>query len=409
MSSNRGLKLAKLTVWWCFAPVLGVVAFWAAGAGAWAGTGPAGEPFQTSAPYAILLDADSGTVLFEKNADALVAPASTAKIMTAELVFHQLEQLRLKLDDTFVISNNAWRHGGASSGGSTMFAAVNSQVRVEDLLRGLVIDSGNDAAIALAEGVAGSEDAFAILMTQRARELGLTKSTFTNPWGRGDPNQKVTAREMAKLAIHVIATYPAFYKYFGERDFTWNKIHQLNRNPLLTMNIGADGLKTGDIAESGFGLVGSAVQNGQRLVVVVNGLRTARDRATESLKLLSWGFRAFDSKPLFGGGDVVGTAKVFGGNAREVALVADRPVKLLVPRGAAEALTGKVSYEGPLSAPVEKGASVAHLKLFRGSLEVLDVPLKTAEAVGVGTLPNRALDAGLELVAGFFRNNAPKR
>ena len=355
------------------------------------------------------MDADSGAVLFEKNADQLMSPASTTKIMTAEIVFRQLTELRLKLDDHFVISENAWRHGGASSGGSTMFAAVNSQIRIEDLIRGLVIDSGNDAAIALAEGIAGSEDAFANLMTQRARELGLPKSTFSNPWGRGDPGQKVTAREMARLAIHVIKTYPTYYKYFGERDFTWNKVHQLNRNPLRTMNIGADGLKTGDIAESGFGLVGSAVQNGERLIIVVNGLKTARDRANESLKLLSWGFRSFDHKVLFGPGEVVGTARVYGGSAREVPLVSDGPVALLVPRGATEPLTGKIVYDGPLPAPLDKGAVVAHLRLSRGGSEILDVPLKTEHAVPVGTLSDRALDAGMELVATFFRTNVFKR
>lgn len=370
---------------------------------------PAGPTFQTIAPTVILMDADSGAVLFEKSADDLVAPASTAKIMTAEIVFRQLTDGRLKLDDRFVVSENAWRHGGALSGGSTMFAAVNSRVRIEDLLRGLVIDSGNDAAIALAEGVAGTEDAFATLMTQHARELGLRQSIFTNPWGRGDPGQKVTPREMARLAIHVINTYPAFYKYFGERDFTWNKVHQLNRNPLLTLNIGADGLKTGDIAESGYCLVGSAVQNGERLVIAINGMRTARDRANEAQKLLSWGFRSFDQKVVFAPGEVVGTATVFGGTVGSVPLVADGAVKLLVPRGAAEPLTGKIVYDGPLPAPVEASAVVAHLKLFRGSAEILDVPLRTAQSVPVGSLARRAVDAGWELGATVIRNAVFKR
>jgi serine-type D-Ala-D-Ala carboxypeptidase (penicillin-binding protein 5/6) len=387
--------------------ILLAVGLYLAASGAFAAT-LTPENYQTLAPNAILMDADSGAVLFEKNADELVAPASTAKIMTAEIVFHEITELRLKLDDTFVISENAWRHGGAPSGGSAMFAAVNSRVRVEDLIRGLVIDSGNDAAIALAEGIAGSEDAFASRMTARARELGMTKSTFTNPWGRGDPEQKVTPREMARLAIHVVKTYPAFYKYFGERDFTWNKVHQNNRNPLLTMNIGADGLKTGDIAESGYGLVGSAVQNGERLVLVVNGLRTARDRANEALKLLSWGFRSFDNKAIFAAGAMIGTAQVYGGASRTVDLVADGPIGLLVPRGSAEPLTGKILYEGPLLAPIEQGTPVARLVLFRGASQVLDVPLKTAQSIPVGTLSSRALDAGLELATTFIRNNVFK-
>ena len=377
-----------------------VVACGGAGAAA-PGTGE----FQTIAPFAFLMDADTGTVLFEKNADAPMVPASTTKIMTAEIVFHEIKDGRLKLDDKFVISENAWRRGGASSGGSSMFAVLNSRISVEDLIRGLVIQSGNDAAIALAEGISGSEENFAALMTRRARELGMTKSTFTNPWGRGDPGQRVTAREMALLAAHVIHDYPDFYRYFGEREFTWNKIRQLNRNPLLTINIGADGLKTGDIAESGFGLVGSAVQNGERLILVVNGLRTARDRASESLKLLGWGFRSFEPKAVYAADEVVGTARVYGGTASEVPLVAGRPVTLLIPRGSGDKLSGKITYLGPLRAPVEKGRPVGDLKIFRGATEVLSTPLVTADSVGVGSLPHRALDAGLELVTSVVRQN----
>ena len=366
------------------------------------------EVFQTIAPFAFLIDAATGTVLFEKNPDGPMSPASTAKILTAEVVFHEIKEGRLKLDDLFVVSENAWKRGGASSGGSSMFAALNSRIRVEDLIRGLVIQSGNDAAIALAEGVAGSEGAFATLMNRRAAEIGMTNSRFTNPWGRGDPEQKVTPRDMARLAAYVIRTYPDFYRYFGEGEFTWNKIRQLNRNPLLTMNIGADGLKTGDIAESGFGLVGSAVQNGERLIVVVNGLRTGRDRANESLKLLSWGFRAFEPKALFDAGEVIGSVPVYGGTPGDVPLVADTAVALLVPRGSGERLSGKIVYTGPLVAPIEKGQKVAQLKILRGGSELLSMPLQAAEAVAVGSLPHRALDAGLELVTGTVRRNFTK-
>ncbi len=364
-----------------------------------------GDSFQTIAPFALLVDADSGTVLFEKNADTLMSPASTTKILTAEVVFHELKEGRLKLDDEFVVSENAWRRGGASSGGSSMFAVLNSRIRIEDLIRGLVIQSGNDAAITLAEGVAGSEDSFAALMTRRARELGMTRSTFSNPWGRGDPGQKVTAREMALLANHVIHTYPEYYRYFGEREFTWNRIRQLNRNPLLTMNIGADGLKTGDIAESGFGLVGSAVQNGERLIVVLNGLKTARDRASEASKLLSWGFRSFESKSLYGPDEVVGSAKLYGGTQGEVPLASKKAVTLLVPRGSTEKLTGKIVYTGPLRAPVAKDMQVGELKIYRGSAEILSTPLHTAAGVEVGSLPRRAIDAGVELVTSAVRQN----
>jgi D-alanyl-D-alanine carboxypeptidase (penicillin-binding protein 5/6) len=359
--------------------------------------------FQTAAPQAILVDYDSGAVLFEKDADALASPASTAKIMTAELVFRELQAGRLKLDDEFTISENAWRRGGASAGGSSMFAVLNSRVRIEDLIRGLVIQSGNDAAIALAEGLSGTEEAFAENMTKRARELGLAKSTFRNAWGKSDPNQLVTAREMARLAAHVIGAYPKYYQYFGEKEFTWNKIRQLNRNPLLTMDIGADGLKTGNIDDSGFGLVGSAVQGGQRLILVVNGLKTAKDRAEESRKLLQWGFRAFEGRLVFAAGETIGAARVFGGATGSVDLVSARDVRVLAPRGSSERLTAKIVYDGPLIPPVEKGRAVARLKVWRGQSLALDLPLQAAADVEVGSLPRRAMDAGLELAGGWVR------
>ena len=378
--------------------------------------GPAGgvtaafaQTFQTSAPHAILIDSASQSVLFEKNADTLVVPASTAKIMTAEIVFHEITLGHLKLDDQFPVNETAWRYGGAPSRGSSMFAALNSSVRVEDLIRGLVIVSGNDAAIALAEGIAGSEGAFATLMTKRARELGLEHSTFTNAWGRGDPDQKVSPREMAALANHVILTYPELYKYFGEKDFTWNKIKQANRNPLLTMDLGADGLKTGNIDESGYGIVGSAVQNGQRLILALYGAANAKERAEEARKIFLWGFRSFDSKPVFQAGETIGGAKVYGGSASEVALIASKEVTILVSRSATGKFTGRIVYTGPLIAPVEAGREVARLKIFRGTEQILDLPLKTAAAVEEGALPRRAMDAGIEYASGLFRKYVLKR
>ncbi len=363
----------------------------------------AADDFQTGAAFAYLVDAGTGTVLFSKNGDAPMVPASTTKVMTAEVVFHEIKDGRLKLDDKFTVSEHAWRDGGTKSGGSTMFLAVNSSVRVEDLLRGLIIQSGNDAAITLAEGVAGSEEAFAKLMNDRAKVIGMTHSHFTNPWGRGDPDHRVTASDMARLAQWVIETYPDFYKMFGEREFTWNKIKQPNRNPLLNMNIGADGLKTGDLAESGYGLVGSAVQNDERLIVVVNGLKTARDRANESQKLLAWGFRTFEERTLFPANETVGTASVYGGERSEVALGTVKPITVLVPRGSGERLAGRIVYTGPLMAPVAKGAEVARLVVTRGTTQLVEVPLQTVEDVPVGSLQKRALDAGLELVGGFIR------
>jgi D-alanyl-D-alanine carboxypeptidase (penicillin-binding protein 5/6) len=361
------------------------------------------QSFQTSAPFALLMDFESGAVLFEKNADQLMIPASMSKLMTIEIIFHELKEGRLKLDDQFEVSENAWRTGGAHAHGSAMFLNVHSSVRIEDLLRGLIIQSGNDAAITLAEGVAGTEDNFAVMMNKRAAELGLEHSTFANSWGKSDPRERMTARELARLAVHIIAEYPDFYRYFGEREFTWNKIRQLNRNPLLTMDLGADGLKTGELPESGFGLVGSAVEAGQRLVVVVNGLKTAADRAEESRKLISWGFRSFDARTLFAAGEVVGQAQVYGGAQGEVALVAEKPVKVFATHGSGEKLSAKMVYQGPLTAPVAEGVEVGQLKIWRGQSEVLDVPLKTGGSVAQGTLSQRALDAGLELAGGLVR------
>jgi serine-type D-Ala-D-Ala carboxypeptidase (penicillin-binding protein 5/6) len=361
------------------------------------------QTFQTSVPQAVLIDADTQTILFEKNADLPATPASTVKIMTAELVFHAIAQGRLKLDDTLPISVNAWRNGGAPAHGSTMFAALNSSVRVEDLIRGLVIVSGNDAAIALAEGLAGSEGAFATRMTDRARELGLMHSTFTDSWGNADPDQRVTARDMALLAVHVIHTYPQFYHYFGEKDFTWNKIKQPNRNPLLTMDIGADGLKTGNIDANGYGIVASAVQNGQRLILALYGAKTAKEREDEAVRILQRGFRSFEAKTLFSSGEIVGWARVYGGSQGSVALISAQPVKVLVPREETERLTGKIVYMGPLVAPLAAGKTVAQLKIFRGGNEVFETSLVTATDVGTGSFSRRAMDAGLEYAEEFFR------
>ncbi|WP_414470990.1 D-alanyl-D-alanine carboxypeptidase family protein [Microvirga sp. M2] len=371
-----------------------------------AGLAPDGaraQTFQSNAPTAILMDADSHGVLYEKNADELTAPASMAKTMTAEVVFNEIKSGRLSFDSTFTISENAWRKGGAGSGGSSMFAQVHSTIRLEDLLRGLVVQSGNDAAIALAEGIAGTEENFARMMNERARIIGLTHSTFRNATGYGHPEQKVTVRDLAKLAIHIIETYPDLYKLFGEREFTWNKIRQLNRNPLLAMDIGADGLKTGNIDESGFGLIGSAVQNGQRLIVVVNGLKTARDRANESRKLLDWGFRAFESRELFTEGQVVGEAQVFGGSKRSLPLVSMKPIRVLLPRGDSERVTARILYTGPLKAPIRKGDEVARLQVNRGEMQALELPLYANEDIQEGTLSQRALDGLLEFGTGWVR------
>ena len=363
-------------------------------------------PPQTSAPHAILIEAESGSVLFEKDADALVAPASLAKLMTVEVVFDQLKLGSFKLEDEFVISENAWRKGGAPSHGSAMFAAIHSRVSIGDLLRGVIIQSGNDACIALAEGIAGNETAFSRMMNDRAREIGLEKSYFTNAAGLPDPNMRVTPRELAQIARHIIRTYPEYYQWYGEREFTWNKIRQFNRNPLLTMNIGADGMKTGFTNEAGYNLVGSAVQNGIRLIVVVTGFKTAKDRADEGKKLLEWGHKGFDFRLLFAEGETVAEAKVYGGAQGKVPVAADGAVKLMVPRGTNEKVTAKMVYTGPVRAPVREGESIGNLLVWRGDAKVLEVPLRASESVGVGSTSQRAFDAATEMVINLFRAGA---
>lgn len=364
-------------------------------------TAVAAQTFQTAAPHALLMDADTGTVLFEKAADEPFAPASMAKLMTLEIIFNEMKQGRLNMDSEFVISENAWRKGGGGGGGSSMFAPLNSRVKLSDLLRGIIVQSGNDASIAAAEAIAGTELNFARMMNDRARELGLQNSTFANSTGYSDPDQKVTARDLARLAVYLIETYPDLYKMFAEREFTWNKIRQQNRNPLLTEGLGVDGLKTGYLAESGYSLTASAVQGGQRLVLVVSGLKTMKDRAAESRKLLEWGFRAFDARQLFAKDESVGEARVFGGEKGGVPLVSKKPVRLLIPRGSSEKVVARIVYQGPLRAPVEAGAQVARLKVTRGEVQALDLPLYAAEDVGVGAIHQRAFDGLIEVGTGL--------
>jgi D-alanyl-D-alanine carboxypeptidase (penicillin-binding protein 5/6) len=366
------------------------------------------DTFQTSIPAAVLLDPDSDSLLFDKNGDQLVAPASLAKLMTLEYVFNEIKQGRLKLSDTFIVSENAWRKGGAPSHGSTMFAAIHSQIKVENLIHGIIVDSANDGCIVLAEGLAGNETAFGVLLTKRAREIGLEKSTFTNATGFSDPNLRVTAREMAQLARHIMQTYPDFYPYFAEREFTWNNIRQQNRNPLLGMGLNADGLKTGETAEAGFNLVGSAVQDNFRLIVVVTGAKSDKERADEARKMLDWGFHGFEAKVLFAEGQNIGEAKVFGGDASYVHLVGPGIIKVMMPRNANERLLARIVYTGPVPAPVTKGQPIGKLMVWRGENLALEVPLSAAEDVGPGNMPQRAMDGATELMIGLFRAGVNK-
>lgn len=359
--------------------------------------------FETKAKEAFMIDADTGSILFSKNADDLIPPASLAKLMTMEVIFNAIKSGRYTLDDTFAVSENAWRNGGAKSGGSTMFAALKSTIRLEDLIQGIAVQSANDGCIIVAEGMAGTEENFAQLMTERARELGLAKSVFKNSTGLPADGQVVTARELVELSMHLWRDYPEFYKYFAEKEFTWNKITQRNRNPLLAMDIGADGLKTGYTEDSGYALVGSVSRDGRRIFAALSGLTSDRERSEEARKLLDWGMRSFRKTELFADGDVVADAGVYGGAKSAVPLKARGPVSILVPITNRDRLTARVVYDGPIMAPVEEGTQIGTLRVMIGDTLSQETPLYAAASIGKGTLHQRALDAVGELLVGWMR------
>lgn len=359
--------------------------------------------FETKAAQAFMIDADTGTVLFSKDADKPIPPASMAKLMTMEVVFNALKSGRLKLDDTFVVSENAWRKGGAPSGTSTMFAKLKSAIRLEDLIQGVTVQAANDGCIVIAEGMAGSEDNFAAQMTERARQIGLKTSTFVNSTGLPADGQQTTVRELAQLALHLWRDYPDYYRYYGLKDFTWNKITQKNRNPLLAMDIGADGLVVGASEAAGFGIVASASHNGSRVIAVMSGLANDKERAEEARKLLDWGARSFEKTEIFARDEVIGEAQVFGGAKSGVTLKAKGPIDIFLPITNRDKLTARIVYTGPVAAPVEAGQPVGALRVWIGDTLSQETPLFAAESISVGTLPQRALDAVKELAIGWLR------
>ncbi|MCB1480289.1 MAG: D-alanyl-D-alanine carboxypeptidase family protein [Tepidamorphaceae bacterium] len=386
----------------CFAARIALIACFVF-AGIQLSTSVQAQDFETKAPYAFLLDVETGSVLLDKKSKEPMPPSSMVKLMTMAVVFDMLKEGRISITDEFLISEDAWRRGGAVSGGSTMFAELNSKIALSDLIPGVVVQSGNDASIAIAEGLAGSESGFSRLMNAKAQEIGLTGSNFTNATGLPDPEMHVTARDLAKLALYIIKEHPTYYSYYSMEDFTWNGVRQRNRNPLLGMGIGADGLKTGHTAEAGYGLVGSAVQDGRRLILVINGLSSMRDRREEARKLLLWGFRAFDKATLFDAGETAGYVSVFGGMQGRLPVAGKGPIHLLVPKGAQPDLRARIVYQGPVDAPVEKGARIASLHVYDGDSELLSVPLYAQEDVDVGPLHKRALDSALALLKQLWR------
>jgi D-alanyl-D-alanine carboxypeptidase (penicillin-binding protein 5/6) len=363
--------------------------------------GKAEQPYVAKAEEAILLDARTGRVLFEKNADQPVPPASMSKLMTMIMVFEALRSGTLSLDQKFKVSQDAWKRGGAPSGGSTMYAELNSEVALEDLIKGVVVHSANDACIVIAENMAGSEPAFAELMTARARELGATNATFKNATGLPDPGHQMSVRDLAILARYIINTFPEYYKYYSIPEFTWNNITQQNRNPLLKDYPGADGMKTGYTKEAGYGLIGSAQRDGRRLVMVIAGLKTINERRQEAQGLLDWGFKQFRTVDVYAKGDRVGQARVWGGTERHVALLASGDVRVALTPQEKEMAEVKLAYTGPLIAPVQAGQQVGSVRFIVDGVTVADVPVVTAGAITEEpSMWSRAVDSVFIMVFG---------
>lgn len=347
---------------------------------------------------AIMMDADSGGVLYQRNADELVPPASMSKLMLLAVLFKALKAGEVKPDELYLMSENSWRKGGAPSGTSAMFVPVGTRERVDELLKGIIVQSGNDAAMAIAENLGGSEPAFAKRMNEEARQIGLKKSTFRNSTGLYHPEHLMTVRELAILARHIIREYPEYYELFALKEFQYKKHKFINRNPLLGVVDGVDGLKTGFIKESGYGIVASAKQGGRRLIVVVNGAHTADDRKDDARRLLEWGFKSFSEVKIFDAGEIVGHARVWGGERMFVPLMGNGEVNIFLPRNpAAQKLRGSILYKGPLKPPLKKGDEVAVLRVTAANDASSEVPLYVAEDVAPGGVMRRGLDSLLYL------------
>jgi len=331
----------------------------------------------TLAKQAIVADYQTGTILFEKNADESIHPASMSKLMTLELLFQQLKKGQLKLDDTFPVSERAWAHNE----GSTMFVGINSQVRIEDLIRGIVVQSGNDACIVVAEGISGTEEAFVELMNKRAKELGLNASHFRNSHGLEDPEHKMTARDLLKLAEHIYREYPEYYHYFSETEFVFNGIKQQNRNLLLNKKLGVDGLKTGHLSVSGFGVVVSAEREGRRVFIVLHGMSSMHERADETTKVVEWAFREFNNYALAKSGQVLDEAPVWYGSSPTVPLTVASDLVATLPRSGKDQAQVKVIFDGPIQAPISQGQELGKVVIEAPGYGKTEAPLVAAAPV----------------------------
>jgi D-alanyl-D-alanine carboxypeptidase (penicillin-binding protein 5/6) len=340
-------------------------------------TTPSGLPtIETQAQFAFITDAQTGAVLLDKNAEQRMYPSSMTKMMTAYMVLDKLQKGELKLEDQFAVSENAWRRGGAKSDSSTMYLELASRPTVEQLIRGVIIQSGNDACIVLAEGIAGSEEAFAEQMNKVAKQMGMRDTNFRNSTGYPDPDHWSTARDLAILAKRSIEDHPDYYKLYAEKEYTYNNIRQGNRNPLLYKSLGVDGLKTGHTEAAGFGLAASASrEGGRRIIMVLNGLPSIKARAAESERLLDWAYREFENVTLFKQGDTIDNVDVWLGNAKQVALVAAEPLTVTLPRKSRREMKVTEFYEAPIQAPVHKGDKVAKLVISAPGVDAVELPL----------------------------------
>ncbi|MBU8546959.1 D-alanyl-D-alanine carboxypeptidase [Roseomonas sp. ROY-5-3] len=340
-------------------------------------------PLDTTARHAMIVDYDTGAILLEKAADDRMPPSSMSKLMTMYVVFELLKNGRLRLDQQLPVSERAWRMGG-----SKMFVEVGSSISVENLARGVIVQSGNDACIVLAEGISGSETQFAELMNETARRIGLRDSTFRNATGWPDPEHRMSCRDLVHLARRIIHDFPEYYSYYNERSFRWNDISQENRNPALSRVAGADGLKTGHTDEAGYGLTASAIRGGRRLILVVNGLPSMRARAEESERLFEWAFREFENVVVFRAADTVEEVPVYLGDRATVPLVAGRDLVLTLPRQWRRNLEVRVRYDAPVPAPVSKGQGIGTLLIGGQGVPEMNVPLIAgADVDRLGLLP----------------------
>ncbi|MBB4064767.1 D-alanyl-D-alanine carboxypeptidase family protein [Gellertiella hungarica] len=354
--------------------------------------------FETKAKQAYLIEGKTGTVLLAKNENEAIAPASLAKILVAETVAGALANRETTLETAYPVTEHAWRTGGAPSGTATMFAALKSTIRVDDLLKGVMVLSANDACIILGEGISGSETQFAERMTNRARDLGLKVTTLRNATGLPHPDNRTTMKELVLLSQHFQQTYPDLYKTYTLADFEWNKIRQRNRNPLATQGLGIDGLATGFTEGQGYSIAASIERDGKRLFVALGGLANDKERQEETKRVLEWGLSSFDYRKLFAANEAVGEVSVYGGVSSHVEVAAKEEVQVFVPVSNPERITGHITYKWPIYAPVEEGREVGRLSLYAGPKLLREVPLYTRQRVEEGGLTDRAFDAVKELL-----------